>query len=125
MLNATFYSDTVMGISIDLKKKIGNHFKILGTRRSTLSEFHTEDQKILVAILQILVPMATWRRDLCTPDHGIYCWILNKSFFGIWSSEIGSNENYEGKSLNNRKCLLVITFLQEYLQKLFVSYFST
>jgi len=59
MLNATFYSDTVMGISIDLKKKIGNHFKILGTRRSTLSEFHTEDQKILVAILQILVPMAT------------------------------------------------------------------
>ena len=30
---------------------------------------------------------------------------------------------YEGKSLNNRN--FIITFLQEYLQKLFVSYFST
>ena len=30
--------------------------------------------------------------------------------------------NYEGKSLNNRN--FIITFLQEYLQKLFVSYFS-
>jgi len=31
--------------------------------------------------------------------------------------------SYEGKSLNNRN--FIITFLQEYLQKLFVSYFST
>ena len=31
--------------------------------------------------------------------------------------------NYECKSLNNRN--FIITFLQEYLQKLFVSYFST
>jgi len=30
---------------------------------------------------------------------------------------------YEGKSLNNRN--FIITFLQEYLKKLFVSYFST
>jgi len=30
---------------------------------------------------------------------------------------------YEGKSLNNRN--FIITFLQEYLQKWFVSYFST
>ena len=30
---------------------------------------------------------------------------------------------YEGKSLNNRT--FIITFLQQYLQKLFVSYFST
>ena len=30
---------------------------------------------------------------------------------------------YEGKSLNNRN--FIITFLQEYLQKLFVSYFPT
>jgi len=30
---------------------------------------------------------------------------------------------YEGKSLNNRN--FIITFSQEYLQKLFVSYFST
>jgi len=30
---------------------------------------------------------------------------------------------YEGKSLNNRN--FIITFLQDYLQKLFVSYFST
>ena len=30
---------------------------------------------------------------------------------------------YEGESLNNRKFILVITFLQEYLQKLFASYF--
>jgi len=32
-------------------------------------------------------------------------------------------QTYEGKSLNNRN--FITTFLQEYLQKLFVSYFST
>ena len=36
---------------------------------------------------------------------------------------IYQHETYEGKSLNNKN--FIITFLQEYLQKLFVSYFTT
>ena len=33
-------------------------------------------------------------------------------------------EYYEGKSLNNRTFILVITLLQKYLQKMFVLFFD-
>jgi len=48
-------------------------------------------------------------------------WVVER--VGGWTTDALYTRKYEGKSLNNRN--FIITFLQEYLQKLFVSYFST
>jgi hypothetical protein len=43
-----------------LFQKSSSHLKILGARRLTRSECHTEDSQILGIILQDLVTSATW-----------------------------------------------------------------
>jgi len=59
----------------------------------------------------------------------LYCFVYVYLFLFVTSVRTTATERklncskYEGKSLNNRN--FITTFLREYLQKLFVSYFST
>jgi len=55
-------------------------------------------------------------------DRAVLLQLIRFFLLKVWIST-GLHCIYEGKSLNNRN--FRITFLQEYLQKLFVSYFST
>ena len=48
-------------------QKPRSHLKILGTRRVTWNQFHTENPQILGATLLSLVAMVTDARDLCVP----------------------------------------------------------
>jgi len=44
-----------------------NHLKILGARREIRRTFHNKDPKLLVATVENLVPMATWRPGFMHP----------------------------------------------------------
>jgi len=55
-----------------------------------------------------------YKRNLSSSCLYDFCLLIPQGIFLVM---------YEGKSLNNRN--FIITFLHEYLQKLFVSYFST
>ena len=54
-----------------LFQKSRSHLKILGARRVTRSEFHTEDSQILGTIIQDLVTSATWHPGFVHPGLNV------------------------------------------------------
>jgi hypothetical protein len=66
-------------------------------------------------------------RQKCMSAAMYICYKLNVRKYRIHMQNMTSSSKmahiYEGESLNNRN--FIIPFLQEYLQKLFVPYFST
>ena len=66
LLNAEFYSDSVVGISVEIFKKCGCHFKMLGTRRMTWSEFHVWSCRTKFSRHGDMTPrfVYPWSRDL-------------------------------------------------------------
>jgi hypothetical protein len=66
LVNAKFYSDTVVGISVEIFQKCGCRFKILGTRRITWSECHIWRHRTKFSRHGNMTPrfVYPWSRDL-------------------------------------------------------------